>query len=506
MGLRAFASVVVCSLIAAPAARAEKIRKLSLADAIAIAMQHNGDLYLAQADTEVAGEDVAFADAVFIPRLVVETRAWSQRNTPTAISPFYTEEGLTGSVGIAGRRASGLSYSLAINSSVQKISLGDFNPAFTSSVAASVTQPLLRGAGSANRTAIVVAAHRREVSEHQLRVQVQRIVGDVVVAYWTLVLAYKEVDARASQFKLAQDQQAESQRLVRLGSLSDLDVVEARAGVAKQKQQLLRAEQGVVDAEARLRAVLVGNDATWAAGETIVPTDNPDASQEVGTVEHHVELARKNRPDISVARAQIKSDEAALVETANGLKPALDLIANAALFGFAGTPTPLLDDPQPEFDGSFARALTNLGKRGDYVVSVALRLELPLSNQAARARHARQRVLVARAKVTEETISAQIRNDVQTALALLQSDAALRNAADDAVTDNQKLLVGMRKRFAGGLITSFDVLRVADELSRAQIEAARTRVSYQISRARLGTADGTLLESLGVKLTTLRKR
>jgi outer membrane protein TolC len=498
-----------------PATRSDR-RALSLADAISIALEHNGDLYLAKTDTAIAADEIAIADSVFIPSLIGEVSVASDRNPASPSSPDYTAKSAAGSIGITGRRPIGLSYTITVGSTYESIKgsnsvepIAYYDPGYTTTVGISLVQPLLRGAGSrANRAAIVVATHRKNVSEHQLRVQVQRVVGEVVVAYWTLALAYKEIEARESQLKLAEDQVAESTRLVKLGSLSDLDITEARAAVARQKQQLLRVEQAAIDSEAKLRTLLVGGAGAWESDQRLVPSDSADVGGAPGTLEQHVEIARKNRPDIALAHSQVDADRAALAQTENDLKPVLDVFATGGVIGFAGEPVAGIDPTafNPDFTGSGGRSFSNIASRGDYQVQVGLRLELPLSNQAARARNARQRHVVKRAQIAEETIGAQVRNDVQTAIALLTSDLAQRAAADDAVTDNEKLLAGMRKRFAGGLITSFDVLRVADQLTLARIEAARTRASYQVSRARLASADGTLLESLNIKLSILKDR
>lgn len=489
-------------------------RPLSLAEALSIALEHNGDLYLAKTDVAVAADEIAIADSIFVPSLLGEVRVSTNRNPASPTTPDYTQKVGAATLGITGRRPFGLNYTITVGSTYESLEANNsvdpvsyYDPGYTTTVGIELVQPLLRGAGSrANEAAIVVATHRKNVSEQQLRVQVQRVVGEVVVAYWTLALAYKEIEARESQLKLAEDQVAESTRLVKLGSLSDLDITEARAAVARQKQQLLRAEQASIDNEAKLRTLLVGGDGAWSAGQRLVPSDDADTREPPGTLEHHVETARKNRPDIALAHSQVDADRAALAQTENDLKPVLDLFATGGLIGFAGEPVGGIDPNvfDPDFTGRTGKSFANVGSRGDYQVQVGLRLELPLSNQAARARHARQRHLVKRAQIAEETIGAQVRNDVQTAISLLTSDLAQRAAADDAVADNEKLLAGMRKRFAGGLITSFDVLRVADQLTLARIEAARTRASYQVSRARLAAADGTLLQSLNITLSMLK--
>jgi outer membrane protein TolC len=505
--LRLATLVAVCS--GSTVAHAEP-RAMTLGDAIAIALQHNQDIYIAKADTAIASDDVAFARSIFAPHLVSELRLWSTRSPGSATNIDFTEKALSANVELDGKIATGLTYALALGTLNERIDGFGFayNPANTAGVTVTVAQPLLRGAGGrANRAQIVVATRRREVSEAQLRVRLEQIVGDVVVAYWTLALAYKEVEARQSSLKLAQDQLADSTRLSKLGSISDLDVVEARAGVGKQQQQLLRSRQSVIDADSKLRSVIFGATAL-ADDVTIVPTDDPEIAPVTANLEEHLALARKNRPDVLAARAAMRAEEAGLAETRNGLLPQLDLFATGGLIGFAGEPDPgfvgaMFD---PDYTGGAGKAFGNLTTTGQYAVSVGLRLDLPLDNSGARARHDRQRHVLARAKLVEQKIQADIGNQIRTSIALLRSDEELKKQADEVVADNDKLLKGMRKRFAGGTITSFEVLRVADELSRAQIEAARARASYRVALARLATVDGTLLQSLAIKISSLRAK
>ena len=182
-------------------------RSLSLADAIAIALEHNGDIYLAKADTAVAADEIAIADAIFVPSLLGEISVATNRNPASPTTPDYTQKVGAASLGITGRRPIGLNYTITVGSTYESLKANNsveavsyYDPGYTTTVGIELVQPLLRGAGSrANEAGIVVATHRRNVSEHQLRVQVQRVVGEVVVAYWTLALAYKEIEARESQ-------------------------------------------------------------------------------------------------------------------------------------------------------------------------------------------------------------------------------------------------------------------------------------------------------------------
>ncbi|MEO8698455.1 MAG: TolC family protein [Kofleriaceae bacterium] len=488
-------------------AHAER-RELSLADAITIALKHNQDIYIAKTDTAIAATDIELAGSVFAPHLVGELRLWANQQPGSSTNIESSETAVSGNLELNGKIATGLTYALSLGTISERIDgFGiAYRPATTSALTLTVTQPLLRGGGRANRAPIVVATRRREASEAQLRVRLEQITGDVIVAYWTLVLAYKEVEARQSSFKLAQDQLADSMRLSKLGTISDLDVVEARAGVGKQQQLLVRSQQAIVDAESKLRNIIFGAGAL-ADTDVIVPKDDPEIAPQPAELDPHLELARKNRPDVVAARAALRAEQAGLVETKNGLLPQLDVFATGGLIGFAGEPDDGLVGVtfDPKYTGGVGKSFSNIASTGQYTVSVGLRLDLPLDNSAARARHDRQRHLLARAKLSEDKVLAEISNQVRTSIRLLKSDEALKKIADEVVADNDKLLKGMRKRFAGGTITSFEVLRVADELSRAQIEAARARASYRVSLARLATSDGTLLQSLNISIASLRK-
>ena len=489
-------------------------RKLTVEDAVALAIAHNGELYVAQADTEVAADEVAIAGSIFDPHLVLNARYGREDQLGNAVRLGWTDSLATGSLELRGLTGLGSTYSIGVFANYDRYRsplTTVFDPAYTTSVNLTLTQPLLRGAGgSAIHAPIVVASLRRELSEQQLRVKLEITVGQVEVAYWNLALAHNEVAAREALLKVAKEQVNESTRLVKIGTISDLDVVEAQSGVNREQQALLLARQQVVDAEGQLRALIIG-DPSWKGDDTLVPSDDPTAAPTKISAKEHLELARKNRPDLRAARSQVSFESAGLAITKNDRKPQLDLILSAGVIGFAGTPDEesgvvgtdgFIGDPDAV--GGLGTSLRNLGA-GNYAVTLGLRLDLPLTNRAAKARHERQLHAVGRAKVAERAVIAQLENEIYTTVALIDSNAALQMSADEAVKTDERLLAGMRKRFTAGTVSSYDVLRVADDLTRARINAARARVSYRISLARLAIADGTLLGKYNITTTSLTK-
>jgi outer membrane protein len=504
-------AVVLLAIAAGRQAQAEPRRELSFADAVNVALAHNGVVGVARADVDIARTDIDLARSVFDAHVVANLQG-SREVQPGNSSRFaWTDTAVIGSVEYDGRTEYGLRYGLELGTLYDRLS-DPFNtvykPATTATVTLKLEQPLMRGFGrAANRAPIDVASRRADVSERELRRQVEDLVSDVEVAYWNLALGYKEIEARQASLKLAEEQVSQSQRLHAIGSIAELDVTEARAGVERMKLQLASAQRAVLDAEGKLRAVIIGAP-DWKPDEQLVPTDSPSAAPASYSVDEQLALALKYRPDLAVAHSLIVAEQSALAAARNDLAPQLDLVGAAGIVGFAGdlaqtyaTSTVGLDPPfTPDgtYQGGPLTTVKNLATAGDYMVMIGLRLDLPVNNSAARARYARQEHALARARLAKAALLAQIENEIRTSIKILKTDSELRLAADRAVAVNEELLAGMRKRFSAGALTSFDILRVTDELTRSQIAAARARVSYQISLARLARANGTLLDSLHI--------
>jgi outer membrane protein TolC len=507
-----------CALVMlAPAvAHADVDRSMSLAEVLRIALQHNGDLYLSQNDAAIANDELELARSAFVPRFQSEARLSRERQAGSATSFAWTDASVQGSIELFGRAPTGLAYSLRFGAARQHHAdpfATVFSPANTTSLTLSVTQPLLRGAWAAARLPIDVADLRRAATNEQLRVRLEQVLGQVEVAYWTLALAHREQQARASSLKVAEEQLADSTRLARLGTISNLDVVEARAGVSRRQQDLIRSKQDLAVAESGLIALMQEP----SSRDAIVPADSAEVVVAPSSIDEHMEIARRSRPDLVAAAALVKAEEAALQLARNELLPALDVVASFGAVGFSGTlqrnyatagvVDGTLDPPYAlagDVDGGVSRSLANLATGGEYIVSVGLKLELPISARGPRSRHDRQRHVLERARLVEQSLVTNVRNELRRSLELLNGDAEQVKIADELVAHNQKLLIGMRKQFTLGGITSFDVLRVADELTRAQIDAARTRANYRISLARLAAARGTLLQHHRIDVSALR--
>jgi outer membrane protein TolC len=272
--------VSILGMGAAPAA-ADGGRGLSLAEAVRTALANDAELYIAREDMLVAGEAISLARAAFGRKLFGELYAARTAQPPSATSFRAVDRTAAATVGISGRAETGATYTLSgglVRQDRDDPFSTYYDGATTAAVRAEAVQPLWRGAFAAARRPIAVASLRRDVQAHELRARVERTVGAVAVAYWDLVRARGERDARASAVALAGEQVADARRLLRLGTGSDLDVVEAQAGLSRREQELLAAEQEAIAADGRLFAALGIRltDPGWDAARALEPTDTPE--------------------------------------------------------------------------------------------------------------------------------------------------------------------------------------------------------------------------------------
>ena len=287
--------------------------------------------------------------------------------------------------------------------------------------------------------------------------------------------------------------------------------------MSRRRQELLRTEQDVVEADGRLFEALGvrAGEPGWAASSAIVPTDAAQLEPHPVEVDAQLGLARTRRADVLAAHDQIAAETAELAVTDDQRRAALDLVAAAGTIGFAGalaatnatagvngtglTPPYQTD---PAYDGGLGTSLKNtLGH--DLNLFVGLRFEMWLGDHEAEVRHTIQRRSVSRARLAERETLAAVESEVRTTVARLAVSVKLVEAADQTVVLSEKLLEGMQKRFRAGASLSFDVLRVSEELTRARIEAARARADYRVSLTRLAAATGTLLDGFGITIESL---
>jgi outer membrane protein TolC len=476
---------------------------LSLEEAIALALANNSTFKIIEQDVNAADALVESAEGVFAPHLFAEVDALYAHNPGIQRLSEFTETHLFADIGVQGLLTSGLSYRLEIvNSPHTRNDQAIYDPFYSAAVRLTLAQPLLRGAWfSVNRADITIASIRKNASIALRKAQAERIIANVEVNYWLLVLAYKKLEVRKEAVKIAEQQVELSKKRLKLGASAPIDALEARSQLARTLEQIPLTEQEIIDAEAALLSLL--QPPASKVNELVpryFPTSTPDTQPFAGSLEEYLASAEANRPDLAAALADVEAALVAEEVAENSLWPRLDLVANAGLTGISGTFRGIARSPEypdPALEGGSIEAYKNL-RYPD--ASIGLLLDIPLDNSEANGQHRFQQAQTLKSRAFVESLKSQIRIEVITAFRQLKADQERLKASAETLQISESLLEGQKKLFNEGVATSFDVSRTSSAVTRARIAHVRAEVRTRISQARLAFAEGRYLETHRVQL------
>jgi outer membrane protein len=135
-----------------------------------------------------------------------------------------------------------------------------YNPATTSSLDLSITQPLLQGFGLAlNNRTIVIAKNNLKAADLVFKQQVINVVANVVELYWNLVYFNNDLDVKKRSVATSQKLLNDNKAQVEVGTLAPIAVVQAEAQVASDQQAVVQSETNVLQQETILKSALSRN-------------------------------------------------------------------------------------------------------------------------------------------------------------------------------------------------------------------------------------------------------
>ena len=500
---RHFARVLLTLSLAAPALRAqtnaaaapapsEASAPLTLEDCIARAMKKNFDLQIQAYSTDIARENLVIAKTDFDPTLNASVgRALSQSASTTSTLDGTTavgprSDGTTASVGVSEKLAQtggivGLSGN--VNRAATNSSYSTLNPAFGSSVTATVSQPLLKGAGSTVARANV-ETNKLGVSIAILnyRSRVLTVIRDTETAYYNLVAARETLRIRQLSLDLAQKLYDENLARRASGVMTDLDVLTAEVGVERARLAVIQGEQGVRNSEDALLAFFTPSDFDTRPG----PVTFTDYADGVPSFAASYKLVRDTFPDYLSTDETIKQLEISLAVARQNRLPALN--ANASL-GYNST------------DRSYGDALNALPRDHGNNWSLGLTYSMPWGMKADNARYRSSLASLnsekARLAQLEQSLIVQVRSDVRA----VETNLASVAIAAKATELSEKTYEQQDARFHAGLATSRIVLQAQDDLETARLNELTTKVALRTAVAELHRLEGTSIDRFKIQLT-----
>lgn len=549
--------------------------QLSLQDAITLALENDLDIAVAEytpwidqtqlLNAEGGGtplgqfviggggggtfDPVLFASTSVSDSLVAVNNALQSGVGVNSTLSFFTLENhsTTYDVGYSQELHTGTTFSVTLDNTRSSSTSPEnfFNPAVSSSLGVTVSQPLLKGFGLLpNMRFILEARNTDQVGKLDFEEQVITSITQAETQYWTLVSDRQAVDVANQTLTVSQKLLQDDQRQLQIGTLAHLDVVTAESSVASDQQALIAAQTTELQQETVVLN-LITKDPTDSRlqGVEIVPTTTLEEAPQVPTIAlaDAISEAWTNRPELKVDQLTLNNDHIEVRATKNSLLPSLSLSGTYSTTGLGGvssgaflpngTLSPDLSAPVvdsngnpvlspgglptfigsangavgPNVPGGIGTTYSDIFHNRFPSYSATLQLNMPLRNRSAQAANAQ-------AQLTEREQQTLLQRDkntivvsVRQALTAVQQDAALVTADVEATKLAQETYDDEVKKFDLGTSTTYNVVLQSRDLNAAKLNELTAKTSLAIALVNFNQALGRTLSANSISIAGNRQ-
>lgn len=353
-----------------------------------------------------------------------------------------------------------------------------------SRVGLTLSQALLRGGSpSANLARIQQAQADTLATQYQLRGFTQTLVAQIESLYWDYYLFKRQLEILEDSVRLSEQQLHEIEERVEVGQIAETQLPAPRAELALRRQALIDARSTFEKLRLRFLQQLNPQSAEgWQRMIEIVDVPTLPAPF-TGKVEDHVQLALRHRPDLNEARMQLRSGEFQVVQTRNGLLPALNVFMTLGGSGYAG---------------SFSDSVDNLSEGDYWDAGIGLRMDFPVRNRQSRALHLQSTTARDQRELALQNLEQLAELDVRSAFMEVKRAEEQVSATAATRSLQEAAQRAERENFLVGKSTATLLSRAQRDLVSSQIEEVRSVVNLRKALIDLYRQDGTLLEYRGI--------
>ncbi|MDO8684129.1 MAG: TolC family protein [Armatimonadota bacterium] len=462
-------------LVTSPPIHAEDSpAKLSLADAVSLALSGNPNLKQAEKDYQSSLSRLRIAG--FTTSYGVGGYTGLERE------PGYssTSGNVYGDISFEG--LSGATAALALS----PIGIG----ANQSSLGLSLRQPLIQGKGRLSRKAdlALAATAATSIESKQLFMFRQSMVTDVANAYYQAVMQQKRVRIQERALEIASQAEKAARRKVEAGLIPGLEASRAKLNLARTEDDLNDQRRSARTALDRLMIAIgsgVGQTPELADTEAGSELETPVLDQviqrlETPGLEEAMRIALENRSELKVADEQVAEQTRRLDIAKDKLKPGLD-----AVMGYSSSDTD---------EGLASGSLFTKG-----ALTVGMEYRIPLDKRRdVEERDIAKRDLGVLRNLREYEVE-QIREEVRNAYRAVESDrASLKINVDNRNAAEENLRLAQRM-VDEGLKDNREILEAKESLSELESSLISAKVNLFLDNLRLKRAMGEDLTTVVTK-------
>lgn len=403
----------------------------------------------------------------------------------------YERRNYSWSTGFTGLMSTGANYTLALNMGrTYDPSSSDFllfHPLLSNNVGLTVRQPLLKGGWTTYaRSDVIKAGINSQAEALNLETALNDILFQTIQAYWNLVFTLEDQAAKETSLNLAKDLLRINTQKKEEGVFSKIEVLEARSEVAQKQAQLITANNAVRAAEDALKSLILPFTDADAWSTRVSPLTGAEA---VRAMDFDMDLlmaeALDHRPDFLRLKLDLQSREVDLLKAKNELMPQLDL-SGEWRYNALGS--------------NFGNVWDDIVDTNFRYFSVGVDFSYPIGNRTAHAAVRRSEIDYQRSLTSMRELEVQIVHELRDAVReiVLQHEQYL--ATSEALVLSTERYNGEVKRLEAGISIPFQVREAERTMIDDTVMKARALLDYQIARAKLKQANGTLLSGYGISV------
>lgn len=368
------------------------------------------------------------------------------------------------------------------------------NGEYSSVMSLSLTQPLLKNSGrTVNTAAIRLAAIASDAAFQDYRRQLMQTVGGTESAYWELHLTQEQLRLTQESSKLAETILADNKARLAAGKATELEVLEAQAGVVLRQTRQMEAEQKVLEAAARLAAFMgeqIADTTTNAPARATVPfrtLDKPRTETVTMNFGDCMSRAMDANPDYLSRRRQIEASNIRLAYAKRQRWPQLDLKASYGLNGVGASPSGSLDQ------------LTH----SDFPFwTVGLELRLPLAGGTrSKADLEAAKLATRQALLSLQEAETQLGNAIEISLRKAQTTSISVTNLQSLAEYTKAVLAAQLDRLNAGKTDLRTVFETEAKLFEVRVAVEESLVQAERARLELGIVQGVVLVERELDLT-----
>lgn len=461
---------------------------MTLEDAIARALEANLDIQTARLNPEIQEFSLRAARAAFSPTFSMTYGLNNSTNQSTSqldggarttTERFTFNSSISKTFGWSGGR---LSADFNNNRTETNNAFSTRNPSYRSTVSFNYSQPLLAGLRTDNaRAALETQQIQSEITDLQVRAQIENISHQVRQQYWSLRAAIEQIEIQRLNLAQAEQQLADNRIRVQGGRMTELQLVQSEAQVASAEQALLNAEIQWRNQEFAFKRLLLAGADDPLLGQTVNPTELPIIVDQEVDLDAAIERALRERSDL---RQQRQQREITLVNLDVSKSNALPDLTLSAAYSLQGTGGDLYErsglggDPVLVQSGGYTDGLTAIKNFDTPTWNISLNASYPIGGNANKANLERARLQLRQAELALRSQELAVLTQVTTAgLAVrntfLQYEAARRNREASERNAESELL-----RYSVGVAINFEVVTAQNALTSARLSELQAIINH----------------------------